>query len=382
MEQEKTDKKKLNRLVILGNGFDLSLGMKTSYKDFMYNYLRDTLIQIYKDDESDRGKYQQGSSLVYDDGLTNWRVPETETPFTILRVISLFNNYDKLSKFLIDSKYLKYSFDLLTEFHDNSVNGNWTDIEILYYDSIVKLVKKYSGGITREQLLKEYNSKFNKLRLELINYLSTVKPPWLKGERKKDYLKIIPNHSMGLYYKIFESINGENEVDEVMILNFNYTNTLDLIHVYLPINFVPNITHIHGRIIQMDSVIFGFGDELDKDYLMLESVRSSELFRYIKSPHYFQSPRYKELNKFINQGEYEVYIMGHSCGISDRTLLNEIFENKDCKSIRIFYHEREDLSNNKLDSSIEIMKHFTDKKRMRKIIKDFTDDDKMVQLKI
>jgi phage FluMu protein Com len=115
---------------------------------------------------------------------------------------------------------------------------------------------------------------------------------------------------------------------------------------------------------------------------MLESVRSRELFRYIKSPHYFQTPRYKELNQFINQGEYEVYILGHSCGISDRTLLNEIFENEDCKSIRIFYHEREDLSNNKLDSSIEIMKHFTDKKRMRKIIKDFTDDDKMVQLKI
>ena len=49
MEPEETKKKKLNRLVILGNGFDLSLGMKTSYKDFLYDYLRNTLVKIYEE---------------------------------------------------------------------------------------------------------------------------------------------------------------------------------------------------------------------------------------------------------------------------------------------------------------------------------------------
>jgi hypothetical protein len=30
--------------------------------------------------------------------------------------------------------------------------------------------------------------------------------------------------------------------------------------------------------------------------------------------------------------------MGHSCGISDRTLLNTIFEHDNCKSIKIYYY--------------------------------------------
>jgi len=76
------------------------------------------------------------------------------------------------------------------------------------------------------------------------------------------------------------------------------------------------------------------------------------------------------------------FILGHSCGISDRTLLNEFFEHEDCKSIRIFYHERKDGTNNKLESSIEIMKHFKDKIKMREKIKTFSKNDKMIQLNI
>ena len=35
-------------------------------------------------------------------------------------------------------------------------------------------------------------------------------------------------------------------------------------------------------------------------------------------------------------------IMGHSCGNSDRTLLNTIFEHENCVSIKPFYHEWEE----------------------------------------
>lgn len=376
--------KKPNRLVILGNGFDLSLDMKTSYKNFLYNYLRNTLISIYSREPLEGRKDDISTGYItYNDGLTSWEVPRNGSSYVSSGMFSEYDNYDKLSKQLIDKNLLYYEFELLREFHENSINSNWTDIEILYYDSIVKIIKDTENISNREDLLKKYNKKFNKLRLELIKYLSGVKLPWDEEKTKDLYRKKTTYYCSDFFHKITEPNDVGIPIENIMVLNFNYTPTIYSIKRYFgSIKNSFQINNIHGDINNQDSVIFGFGDELDKDYLMLESERSSELFRYIKSPHYFQSPRYKELNKFINNGEYEVYILGHSCGISDRTLLNEIFENEDCKSIRIFYHEREDLSNNKLDISIEIMKHFTNKPRMRKIIKDFTDDDKMIQLKL
>ena len=49
--------------------------------------------------------------------------------------------------------------------------------------------------------------------------------------------------------------------DRIMLLNFNYTKTADM---YMPADehHFP-INHIHGHLDNPDSVIFGYGDELD-----------------------------------------------------------------------------------------------------------------------
>ena len=61
--------------------------------------------------------------------------------------------------------------------------------------------------------------------------------------------------------------------------------------------------------------------------------------------------------------------MGHSCGLSDRTLLNTIFEHENCRSIKVFYHEWENDEGQKKDNFTEITqnisRHFNDKKEMR-----------------
>ncbi len=57
--------------------------------------------------------------------------------------------------------------------------------------------------------------------------------------------------------------------------------------------------------------------------------------------------------------------MGHSCGLSDRTLLNTIFEHKNCRSIKIFFHKKEDGTDNYTDIIQNISRHFNDKKLMR-----------------
>ena len=57
--------------------------------------------------------------------------------------------------------------------------------------------------------------------------------------------------------------------------------------------------------------------------------------------------------------------MGHSCGLSDKTLLKTIFEHPNCISIRPFYYIDKDGNNNYNDIVKNIYRTFTDKALMR-----------------
>ena len=57
--------------------------------------------------------------------------------------------------------------------------------------------------------------------------------------------------------------------------------------------------------------------------------------------------------------------MGHSCGNSDRTLLNTLFEHKNCVSIKPFYYIREDGTDNYMELIQNISRNFTNMKMMR-----------------
>ena len=57
--------------------------------------------------------------------------------------------------------------------------------------------------------------------------------------------------------------------------------------------------------------------------------------------------------------------MGHSCGNSDRTLMNTLFEHKNCASIKPFYYQNKDSEDNYLDIVQNISRNFTDMKLMR-----------------
>ena len=60
--------------------------------------------------------------------------------------------------------------------------------------------------------------------------------------------------------------------------------------------------------------------------------------------------------------------MGHSCGNSDRTLLNTLFEHENCASVKVFYHQIEGVKDNYSDLIRNISRNFNDKARMRDIV--------------
>jgi hypothetical protein len=65
--------------------------------------------------------------------------------------------------------------------------------------------------------------------------------------------------------------------------------------------------------------------------------------------------------------------MGHSCGLSDRILLNSIFERRNCKSIKIYYHQESETENDFVEKTYEISRHFSikGKEKMRETIVPF-----------
>lgn len=149
--------------------------------------------------------------------------------------------------------------------------------------------------------------------------------------------------------------------ENIMLLNFNYTEVADK-YGYLK---VASTNHIHGDLNNPNSIIFGYGDELDEGYKDFLKQSDNDCLKNIKSIKYLESGNYRNLLQFIESAPYQVYIMGHSCGNSDRTLLNTLFEHKNCVSIKPYYYQKDDGSDNYLEIAQNICRNFTDMKLMR-----------------
>ena len=55
-----------------------------------------------------------------------------------------------------------------------------------------------------------------------------------------------------------------------------------------------------------------------------EDEKNNDLFKHIKSFEYLKTKNYSLLTRFVESEDFQVHIYGHSCGLSDRTMLNQI----------------------------------------------------------
>ena len=165
----------------------------------------------------------------------------------------------------------------------------------------------------------------------------------------------------------------------LMFLNFNYSNTekLYIEQKYevpakygddlIELKIYRNTIHIHGELENSENpIIFGYGDEIGKEYEEIENLNDNDFLENIKSIRYSDTNNYKRLLDYINSDKYQIYLFGHSCGLSDRTLLNTLFEHKNCVSIKPFYYYDEKKgTDNYSDIVRNISRHFKDKAVMR-----------------
>ena len=115
----------------------------------------------------------------------------------------------------------------------------------------------------------------------------------------------------------------------------------------------------NNRRVQYNKYIF-IGDIVPKDIMkILEKIEDLDFYETLFKLH---KNEYNKLESFYGEKWYDkffnVYIMGHSCGISDRILLNSIFEHPKCRNIKIYYHKRDDGTTDYFEKTQEISRHF------------------------
>ena len=406
----------MNRIVLIGNGFDLAHGLKTNYKDFIDWYW-----------ENWGGKLLHGHNRIETDGLCSFKIKDNVEAYSWAYAFQGWRykrenpfipwNWGDVIKIVKEDKeFCDFSMSPFLESICNSLETKkWVEIENEYY----RLLTKYALEDKSENDVYALNNQLAEMRGLLIDYLNTINVQEIKAnsqirsklyspikeddiaigskrlfddyidwcmKQEQDYWK----SKMTKYGDQFSYIDVEDYKnnlkkgysgkyprpfmmpDNIMLLNFNYTKTASL---YETDNFKTN--YIHGRLEHFESVIFGYGDELDEKYKELQNSGNNDCLYNIKSIKYLESDNYRKVLDFIESDLFQVCIMGHSCGNSDRTLLNTLFEHRNCISIKPYFHESNDGTDNYLELVQNISRNFKDMKLMRDRVVNKTYCDKL-----
>lgn len=406
----------MNRIILIGNGFDLAHKMKTSYHHFITDYWEYTIEEIK---QSRRGRLYENSEFSIEISPSGFVVGKS------------YNDLKQaVSSFKTTMKFKNKFLQIITE---KAYIDNWVDVENEYY-SLLK--KSYNTTNKKIYKIKELNFDFENVKNLLRDYLIRVEQNFEENldldvlrtkstighkiyhpfnfddfsekslnqrvEQEYDFIKSdikalkngtsLDDLTTDSNRKLIEEIGLKEPKkgikrllrssiatnyfdlipDNTLFLNFNYTSTDKLYNVPRDFNqFDENkfneFIYIHGTtdIRDKNPIIFGFGDELDEDYKGIEKLNDNRYLENIKSINYLETDNYKKLLEFTNTGNFQVFIFGHSCGISDRTLLNTIFEHENCASIKPFYHKQNENEDNYSDIVRNISRNFNDKAMMR-----------------
>lgn len=369
----------MNRLVIIGNGFDIAHGLKTSYMDFINWYWEKRLNALLTE-----------QTPISEDCLCKLEIKNTKDCASWSNFF-FFNSY----RDLITREWKFPPSDIINGIKENTDDFSvmcsrffetilqsietrgWVDIENDYYQLLKRSTESTDCGYT----VKELNDQLAYLQEKLVEYLRTIDVPVtieminsaIRENIRIEDLSIEGKalaKTMGVIEYDTNAFDDNRYMDEsfsgmpperTMLLCFNYTGTVKEYEQYggLILNY------IHGELEHPEHIIFGYGDELDKDYQDILEKQDNELLKNVKSVKYLETRNYHKMLDFLMAAPFQVLIMGHSCGNSDRTLLNTVFEHENCVSIKPFYHKWEDGSDNYLELVQNISRNFTNMKLFR-----------------
>ncbi|OJX64270.1 AbiH family protein [Dysgonomonas sp. 37-18] len=421
----------MNRIILIGNGFDLAHNLPTSYKSFICNFWEDFLVKV----EKSSGNKFDNEYITFETDMYNLAhitsgMPYLSSEYSISKLEEQINRF-RSSMGRGAKVNLVFKNKFLETISRLSSAKNWVDIENEYYRELIalnsdirisindynirtlneefliieKLLEKYLTEIEKnlitklsinDVILKKIIAplKFNDISYssanlfieEIIDKSKFIKLPFSHNDsffdiyrEKYKFLDFNYNDILNFTGRIwaedseYDNVMKEIEYnsiphfftvpEDILFLNFNYTHTIDK---YIDNKDFYKTINIHGELNnKTNPIIFGYGDELEHSYKSIENINENDYLKNVKSIRYLETDNYRRLLNFIESAPFQIFIMGHSCGNSDRTLLNTLFEHKNCISIKPFYHQRNEMEDNYSDIVRNISRNFTDKALMR-----------------
>lgn len=352
----------VSKLFLIGNGFDLAHGMNTRYTDFLVYYVNKKIIEA-KDLFHNEGKAFENLLLKINDPS---KVKEFESFDELRKIGSRDGVIIVKEKTLLHAAFSNYQID------------KWIDLEYLFYDLLVRGIEQ--EGIRRRRGVlysraKSLNNQIQELKNHLQKYIDhQVLPESSRTVLQNGIKAEVPSaYESKLFFDFQELLKTYMPT---CFLNFNYTSTaqfyfndqLDRKGIYIP---------IHGQIDDIASMVFGYGDDVTEEYRRIENININELLVNFKSFAYSKNTDYSKLFAWTNRNKFVVEIIGHSCGLSDRILLKQIFESENCQGIHVHYYQ--DLDNY-LQTAFEISRHFESNIRFRQMLKSFEESNPCPQI--
>ncbi|HHQ1151277.1 TPA: bacteriophage abortive infection AbiH family protein [Listeria innocua] len=279
----------MSNLFIIGNGFDISHGIPSSYNDF-----REYLITTYPEANHDELIVPE-PHLAYND---SYFFDENEVAGFVIYILDQAEGEDwkDVETSMGNLDFTEY-FDQFEQDYDESSDYEWrqaADKEDLANNLIVP------------------TSKIKELFSEWINTICLD--------------NVCENEDFSSFF--------ENPID---ILSFNYTETIEQVYG------VQDVCHIHGM--QGEELLFGHGDDTDhSDYYMIRQLGAQDVLSDIDRK--LKKETWKALssnayffNGLLEKNVSDIYSHGFSFSSVDRIYLKKIFEIIDTCNITWYFND-------------------------------------------
>lgn len=312
-------------ILILGNGFDIAMGRKTKYTDFiefekqLFSNPDEKLLEFLKDKNISIEKYRDNLYLKFindnkDKLGENWSNLEIMIS-QLADAILFFKENSKVLSECIGSDYYPYFNDVLED------TNNYT-------------AKRYVAKVFEDEILDEELDNYKKeLFIENLNELFLDQLDLLIEllETYLSYLDYIDFEIRGIEARP-TALDAIRYLSHTYVLNFNYTNTSGYLF-----GTSDMLTHfIHGRIDlertfgRINTMVFGIEDkenDVNSDLIPYQKYYQRVVKETGNEFEEFFQPRYRDSDEeVLILISKNIIIFGHSVDPLDKEIFQKCFE--------------------------------------------------------
>lgn len=303
-----------NNILVLGNGFDLSRGYKTKYKDFI-SFIKENGYKKFRIDSQQFEEIKNNNHFIKylcDKDFELWSDVETEMHRIISSIQEVYNkqvekefkyypryrNHKGAIEIETDNEFTKYVlsiFDLSEEYSR----------KILYPEKYVDYINGIKWDKLNDFLLKELDDFKKELFFYLRNYVPLIQEKNSKktSEKNSDIKDIKPDH----------------------IITFNYT---DFYKQDFP--DCSDVIYVHGNL-NDGTIVLGYEDDSSDENEYIQFKKYFQRLKYQLKPISREDEMFNKNDIFLEGLDIEekmknnIYFYGLSFDITDEDYIKELF---------------------------------------------------------